>query len=1134
MYLAYLIAALFILAFFALQKFVGADKKLSAVPIEVKAETEARSKSKKNRKNENRLKSKAKSGKDITVRAFVITGVIAFLVRVILAYYLKGYPSDMSCWIAWGTNVLNNGPGHFYAPGYFCDYPPGYVTVLGIFAWFNKIFGISGNGTQLIFKMPAILADIALMVSVFVIGSKHIGKKQSLILGIILMINPLLFINSSAWGQVESVLAVFLILAMYQLYKKNYLLSGALYVIAVLMKPQALMVGPVFLFAFVASKDWKMILKMIGIGIVMVFLFSVPFNYEAWSDSSIGFGTKLITALNPMWLIEKYMNTLGSYKYFSINAFNFYTIFKLNWVSLEVGGAAEVLLNILNYAMMFIAVAGALVLFIKIKSPSGKIFIPSFFIISFLFTFGLKMHERYLITPIIFLIFEYILSKNKRTLFTFAAFSSVNFINVFCILRYMLMYNTSGPSYSSLAFASVLEVITFIISMFVILHDYVLYPELTCPDGVPGDERTTSEKDKKDAPLNLWISKAKTAYLGFIAAAGNKICDAANSIGSKNKSDKSSGVIELGQKTEKMLKLDYLILAVIVVVYSVVAYVNLGSLKNPQTFYKPSTVNETVSIDLGSNEQINTVTYYLGIGDVGNKPAMKLSYSTDGTNWKDMNVSCQLNSVFKWEVVKLNAPVTARYIKGVSSAVDYRMFEVAFWRADGTQINIQSVSGPGDCANIADEQDLAVYRSSFQNSTYFDEIYHPRTAYEHLHLMPYYETTHPPLGKLIMSVGIAIFGMTPFGWRVMGTTFGILMLPLMYIMLKKLFERTRYSVLGTLIFAFDFMHFSLTRLGTIDSYPVTFIIAMYLFMFLFGKRVLDIAKNNPSDLSDKKTFWKLMKTLGLSGLMFGFGAASKWISIYAGAGLAVELLLIMIGVYIYLPQKMKNAFWSFLIKTCGCCIVLFVVIPGAIYTLSYLPISMVDRYPNVFKCMLDNQKYMFNYHSGLQATHPYSSEWYQWPIDYRPLWAYAAPVETVGEKNIGCISIFGNPLVFWSSIAAFLYTVVVGIIKRDKKVLFLVVGLMAQILPWVFVKRCVFIYHFFASLPFLIMMIVYTLKDLEERFGWFKHISNAFVVLCGLLFVAFYPVLSGMTITKEYSNTWLKWFNTWVFHNRGN
>ncbi len=1109
MYLAYLIAVLFILLFAVMQKFVNPSR-LAPVLSEPEPEPERKGgKKKKGKKAANNAEAARKVPKfslkknEIPTRVFVIAALIALAVRMFMGYFLKGYDTDMSCWIAWGSKLISEGPGHFYAPDYFCDYPPGYITILGFFAWINQTFGLSDKATQLCFKMPGILADLGLMIAVFKIGSKELGKKQALILGILLMLNPLLLVNSSAWGQIESLLSLFLVLSMYNLYKKNWYLSGILYVLAVLIKPQALMVGPVFLFVFVASRDWKMILKMIGIGIVLAFLFIVPFNYDAWA-SGAGFGA----AFNPVWLIKKYGSTLASYPYFTINAFNIYSLFKLNWVSLEMGGTAQTLLNILNYLMIIIAVGGALVLYIKIKSESGKIFIPSFFIIAFLFTFGLKMHERYLITPIIFLIFEYMLSKNKRTLWVFAALSSVNFINVFCILRYKLMFNTTGPHYSALSVASLLEVVTFIVSMFIFLQDYILNP-------VEGS-------DSKDSPLDRLSSKIKTAYLSVVSKIYTK----------------TSGLLRIDsktpQKTEKIVRADLIIMAVIVVIYSVVAYINLGGFNNPQTFYKPSAANEQVTIDFGSTQTLDTVTYYDGIGDVSNDPGLKLSASTDGKNWTDINVTTKLLSVFKWEVAKLSTPTQARYIRGVAESADYRLFEVAFWTPDGTMIDVQNVTGPGDCANIADEPDTAQYRSSFKNSTYFDEIYHPRTAYEHLHMMPYYETTHPPLGKLIMSIGIAIFGMCPFGWRCMGTLFGIIMLPLMYILLKKLFERTRYSVLGTLIFAFDFMHFSLTRMGTIDSYPVTFIIAMYLFMFLFGKRVLDYAKNSPEKLRNTKTYLRLLGILGLSGLMFGFGAASKWIGIYAGAGLAVELLLIFIGTYMALSKKKKNLFWGFLIKTCLACLVLFVAIPGAIYVLSYLPISMVDGYPDVWHTMLNNQTYMFNYHKNLDATHPYSSKWYQWAIDYRPLWAYSAPAETVGNENIGCISIFGNPLIFWSSIAAFVYTSVVGIIKRDKKVLFLVVALAAQFLPWVMVTRCVFIYHFFASTPFLIIMIVYTLRDLEERFDWFKHVSNAYVALCGVLFVLFYPVLSGMTITKNYSNIWLRWLNSWVFHNRGN
>ena len=90
-----------------------------------------------------------------------------------------------------------------------------------------------------------------------------------------------------------------------------------------------------------------------------------------------------------------------------------------------------------------------------------------------------------------------------------------------------------------------------------------------------------------------------------------------------------------------------------------------------------------------------------------------------------------------------------------------------------------------------------------------------------------YENTHPTLGKLIISVGIRIFGMNPFGWRFMGTLFGVLMLPALYHFLKRLFGSTFLCTAGTVLFAFDFMHYVQTRIATIDTYAVFFIILMY-------------------------------------------------------------------------------------------------------------------------------------------------------------------------------------------------------------------------------------------------------------------------------------------------------------------
>lgn len=52
-------------------------------------------------------------------------------------------------------------------------------------------------------------------------------------------------------------------------------------------------------------------------------------------------------------------------------------------------------------------------------------------------------------------------------------------------------------------------------------------------------------------------------------------------------------------------------------------------------------------------------------------------------------------------------------------------------------------------AALVDEQDCVPEYPSYMTGMYFDELYHARTAYEHLHNLSVYEVSHPPLGKII-------------------------------------------------------------------------------------------------------------------------------------------------------------------------------------------------------------------------------------------------------------------------------------------------------------------------------------------------------------------------------------------------
>lgn len=126
------------------------------------------------------------------------------------------------------------------------------------------------------------------------------------------------------------------------------------------------------------------------------------------------------------------------------------------------------------------------------------------------------------------------------------------------------------------------------------------------------------------------------------------------------------------------------------------------------------------------------------------------------------------------------------------------------------------------------------------------------------------------------------------------------------------------------------------------------------------------------------------------------------------------------------------------------------------------------------------------------------------------------------------ISAFGNPAVWYAGIAAAFYMLYLAVTKKDRNALFLLLGYLAQYLPWMLVSRCVFIYHYFPSVPFVILMVGYSIKKLFEKNRNIRKYAYVYVGFAVLLFIMFYPVLSGQNVSYDYVNTWLKWFDKWA------
>lgn len=586
-------------------------------------------------------------------------------------------------------------------------------------------------------------------------------------------------------------------------------------------------------------------------------------------------------------------------------------------------------------------------------------------------------------------------------------------------------------------------------------------------------------------------------------------------------------------KGRRMTERDQLLCALITVLYALTAFIGLGDTVGIESFCRFRGQGQYALIEFPEGANIGAVRYYHGL----HMGEYYMEYSDDGEYFVYVaSMEARHKDVFKWREVELseswNGPV--RYLRIIASRPLW-LGELAIYDDQGNLIPTSAMVIPDGCAKLFDEQEKIPAADSFMNSTYFDEIYHARTAYEHIKNVEPYEITHPPLGKLLLGIGIRIFGMVPFGWRFSGTLFGVLMLPAIYLVLKKMFGGTLVPACGTAILASDFMHFSQSRIATIDTYEVMFIILMYGFFWCYWTAP-----------RERRRDW--LPPLALAGVSFGLGAASKWTGFYAGAGLAVLWLIDRIRRILELrraaqekgkrKQKQEKLLPSPLRETAEnilWCLLFFVLIPALIYYVSYWRYGTAKDLTgglgmlfsrDYLRIVLDNQQYMLNYHSNVTASHPYSSVWWQWILDIRPILYYLEYLPGGREQSIGA---WLNPMLCWGGLLAMLCMAYLAAVKKDRTALFILIGYLAQLLPWIFVTRVVFEYHYFPSSIFLLLALCHIFRTVELCHPKPKPVILSFTVVSIVLFAAFYPALSGRTVPRWYDLKFLKWLPTWPF-----
>lgn len=995
----------------------------------------------------------------------------AFLVRCLFAFFYKGFLSDIACFSYWSNRVFTGGFADFYSPDVFTDYPPGYMYVLyvvGAVMSALKTEYLSGL-SLLLLKLPAILCDMASGYIIHRVASKKFTRNTSLILSAVYLFNPAVFVNSSMWGQVDAVFTLALLLLCLLLTEGKTIPAYFVFAIGVLMKPQMLIFTPLVLFGiyeyvFAKGFERKNFLRNLfgGLGaIVCMLLAAIPYGLDT--------------------VLKQYGSTLGSYPYISVNAYNFWSFWGLNWSSqdkkflfLTYGQFGTVVIVLLTLISAYI--------FIRKIHSAERYFASGAFIIITMFLFSVRMHERYLFPAMMLLLFTF-LSSNKKPYFNaYIAISVAHFLNVWHVLFYYDPHNYDAKA------ASII-----LISLLSILGGANFYITL-CKD-IKGKVSSTM------LPFSAQKSSGNTSLL-------DKIC--------------SPKAPEPSRKSMAFTRVDWILMLSVTLFYACFAFHDLGITETPKTEY-PVPYYTYLEISSDNGEPIATLNWYL-LNEQDIDFTLETKSDTDDT-WTYIQ-DFTMKSVFSWGTLTLPEP--ADNIRITNMKEDAVIGEIVIQNSEG---NVLPVKNSHYYPQLYDEASVFPETINHLSGCYFDEIYYTRTAYEFMNGLRTYENTHPPFGKVLITLGAMLFGTTPFGFRFMGTLFGVLMLPFMYLLGRNISRNRFVGAFTAFLFAFDFMHFAQTRLTTIDVYITFFVIVMYYFM----ERYINTSFY---DTPLKKTWIPL----GACGIAFGFGIASKWTGAYAGAGLAIIFFASLVNryrEYRYALAKPKGAtnnirhnhiikvFKENILRTIGFCMIFFVVIPFVIYLLSYLPfVDSENR--GLFARMLHNQESMFNYHSTLDATHPYSSTWIQWPIMTRPMFYYSNVLEGTMRQGI---SSFGNPLVWWVGIPAFIYMLYLAVTKKKKTASFLCVGYLAQFLPWVLVTRCTFIYHYFPSVPFLVLMIAYAFNQLKRKVKpmTFIGLLTGYAVAAFLLFLLFYPILSGQPIDKDFVVSFLRWGDGWVF-----
>ena len=547
-------------------------------------------------------------------------------------------------------------------------------------------------------------------------------------------------------------------------------------------------------------------------------------------------------------------------------------------------------------------------------------------------------------------------------------------------------------------------------------------------------------------------------------------------------------------KLSTVSKKEKLFLVILIVAYAIVAFWKLGGHVAPRTYYIID--SSTAPLVYKMDSAPTAIDLYPPVNDSSKYVAISIYGSADGQNWTRVfdtdDDQKDYTAAMIWYHYSLNTTPDMRYIKidKHTAANRLALAEVSFRDSSNDTIAATAMTAGGE--KTLDEPATVFDQSDRMNSAYFDESYFPSSALEMQDRLPVAEMDHPAVGRLIIGLGMDIWGRNPFGFRFMQVCFGILMLPLMYFFGRALFKSGKGGAMAATLLALDFMHYTQTRIGTLDAFLTFFILSMFAFLYFYH-------------ISTTKKWQRLF--LLFSGIMTGLAIGTKWSGCYAALGLAILYFYWLISGWKKRDEGQKKA----ALRECGWCVLTFIAIPVCIYVVSYIPYAATIPGQGLFTTIINHTKQMYSYHNSPATSyhHPYSSKWWTWFLAMNPVFYYYQAATEVR------IYASGNPMVWGMGLAGVLYALERGIAKMDDAGVTISVAYLSQLIPWFFITRDTFLYHYFPLVAFLILGVIYlfqhtalqpSLEPYKKGYEW------VFMGLALAMFVIAFPFTYGMTM----------------------